>query len=106
MAEANTIDRHPGSDSSSHCRGCVHRDLLRVRQTSTMTARPTNNPLTIFEGGRLRPGIYKIQNLYHQNYLDIQEHSRQLFCRPARDLEDGRGLVRRHLPPAVRVSDN
>ena len=71
-----------------------------------MTTRPANNPLTIFEGGRLRPGIYKIQNLYHPNYLDIQEHSRQLFCRPARDLEDGKGLVRRYLPPVIRVSDN
>ena len=59
-----------------------------------MTPDSPNDSFSIFENGRLKPGIYKIQNLYTQTYLDIHEHSREMCCRPARDLEEGRGLVR------------
>jgi len=47
---------------------------------------------SIFENGRLKPGVYKIQNLFSDTYLDIHHRSMQLCCRPARDLEEGRGL--------------
>jgi len=57
-----------------------------------MTLTSTSNPFSILKDGKLKPGVYKIQNLYHQNYLDVEEHSRKMCCRPARDLEDGRGL--------------
>jgi len=54
---------------------------------------------SIFENGKLKPGIYKIQNLYTEGFVDIHEHSREMCCRPARDLGDGRGMVRQHPLP-------
>ena len=64
------------------------------------------DPLSIFENGRLKPGVYEIQNLYSQTYLDIHEHSRETCCRPAQDLEEGRGLVRPTLWSVIRVPDD
>lgn len=62
--------------------------------TSTMTlGSTTGDPLFIFEDGKLKPGIYKIQNLFSQTYMDIHEHSREVCCRPVTDLGEGRGLV-------------
>ena len=72
-------------------------DLLVAISDSTMTLDSTSDSPSIFEGGRVKPGVYKIQNLYHQGYLDIAEHSRELRCFPARDLENGKGLVRLRL---------
>jgi len=46
----------------------------------------------IFEGGILQPGVYKIQNIYTETYLDIHLHSMELCCRPANNLGAGRGL--------------
>jgi len=47
---------------------------------------------TIFKDGKLKPGVYKIQNIVGHTYVDIQEHVRELCCRPATVLE-GKGLV-------------
>ena len=58
---------------------------------------PTSVPSSIFENGRLGSGIYKIQNLLSETYLDIHKVSLKACCRPARDLEDGGGLVRPYL---------
>ena len=55
---------------------------------------PADDPLSIFEDGKLKPGIYKIQNLYSQTFLDLHEFTRELCCRPATALTDGRGRVR------------
>jgi hypothetical protein len=55
---------------------------------------PTSDSLSIFEDGKLKPGIYKIQNLFGQTFMDIHEHSREVCCRPATALGEGRGLVR------------
>ena len=60
----------------------------------------------VFEGGRLQPGVYKIQNIYTETYLDIHLHSMELCCRPANDLGVGRGLVRPFLQPVTCVSDD
>jgi len=70
-----------------------------------MTLHTAADSPRIFEDGMLRPGIYKIRNLRSETYLDIHQHSKEVCCRPARDLEDGGGLVRPYLPFAVRVSD-
>ena len=59
--------------------------------------------MTIFKDGKLKPGIYKFQNLYNDAYLDIHENSREMYCRPPEELKEGRGLVRRHASPADRV---
>ena len=36
----------------------------------------------IFEYGNLEPGIYKIQNLRSETYLDVHHHSKEVCCRP------------------------
>ena len=54
-----------------------------------MTLTSTNDPISIFE---LKPGIYKIQNIIGQTYVDIQEYTRELCGRPAAALEE-KGLV-------------
>jgi hypothetical protein len=70
-----------------------------------MTAASAGDSSSIFEDGRLKPGTYKIQNLYGETYVDIQEHSRDLCCRPATALREGRGLVRPVKQPVVDISD-
>ena len=64
------------------------------------------DPLAIFEGEKLKSGVYKIQNLYAETFLDIHLYSMEACCRPAKDLEDGRGLVSPHLHPVIRTSNN
>jgi len=54
----------------------------------------TSDSLSIFKDGKLKPGIYKIQNLRAQTYMDVHEHLREVCCRPATALEEGRGFVR------------
>jgi len=61
---------------------------------------------SIFKDGKLKPGIYQIQNIEAETYLDIEVHSREMCCRPARDLGEGRGVVCRYLSSAVHVSDD
>ena len=59
-----------------------------------MTLTSTSDPSSIFENGKLKPGIYKIQNIYSETYLDIELHSREVCSRLERELGQGRGLVR------------
>ncbi|KAF9649748.1 hypothetical protein BDM02DRAFT_1745439 [Thelephora ganbajun] len=59
-----------------------------------MTLHSTSNPSSIFEDGKLKPGIYKIQNIQTETYLDIEVHTRRVCCRPVKDIGEGRGLVR------------
>ena len=69
-----------------------------------MTFTSTDNSSSIFQDGKLKSGIYKIQNLHNGAYLDIHEQSaREMHLRPAQDLGEGRGLVRRGSSPAVCV---
>ena len=59
--------------------------------------------MTIFKDGKLKPGIYKFQNLHNGAYLDIHEDSREVYCHPLEELKEGKGLVRRHALPVDRV---
>ena len=68
----------------------------------TMAFTPTYNSPSIFEGGRLRPGIYKIKNIYHDTPADIEVSSRELHC-SAQELREGRGLVCSYPLHVVRV---
>ena len=60
---------------------------------STMTLHTTNDSLSVFKDGKLKSGIYKIQNVQTENYVDIEVIARDMCCRPAKDLGEGRGLV-------------
>ena len=70
-----------------------------------MTLTSTTNSSSIFQqDGKLKSGIYKIYNLFHEAYLDIYEHpARIMHLRPAQDLREGRGLVRRYHLPVTRI---
>ena len=67
-----------------------------------MTLTSTNDSVSVFEDGKLRPGIYKIMNIVSQTYVDIREHTKELCGRPVTVLE-GKGLVgsRLHLVPTI-----
>jgi len=49
---------------------------------------------SILENGKLKPGVYKIQNLAGQTYVEMQESTKELCGRPATALSTGEGLVR------------
>ena len=70
-----------------------------------MTLRSTSDSSSILENGKLKPGIYKIQNIQSEAYLDIEVPTREVCCRPAQNLGEGRGFVRRH-PSSLLVSDD
>jgi hypothetical protein len=72
----------------------------------TMKLNSTSDSCSVFEDGKLKPGIYKIQNVYTETYLDIDVYSRVVCCRPAHDLGEKRGLVSRYQSSAVHTSDD
>jgi hypothetical protein len=71
----------------------------------TMGFNSTSSSSSILKDGELKPGIYKIQNIYTETFLDIHVHSREVCCRPVKDLGEGRGLVSRCLSSMLHVSD-
>jgi len=71
-----------------------------------MVESTTSDSSSILKDGKLKPGIYKIQNLYTQTYMDIHDHLREVCCRPATALEEGSGLVRPLQQPMVCLSDD
>ena len=73
--------------------------------TTTMTTTLPSGPPSIFKDGKLKNGIFKIQNLLTGGYVDVEAHSMGVCCRPAKNLEEGRGLVRWHPSSAVHISD-
>ena len=76
--------------------------LFTVLLILAMTFTSVGDSSSIFKDGNLKPGIYKIQNLYNETFLDVQEHSREIYCRSVQDLREGMGLVRRCPSPVVR----
>lgn len=55
----------------------------------TMTHNPPNTGSSIFQDGKLKPGIYKIQNLASGTYVDTKDDVRELCGRLG-----GKGQVR------------
>lgn len=53
-----------------------------------------NTGSSIFQDGKLKPGIYKIRNLAGGTYVDIKDNVRELCGRSLAALEDGRGQVK------------
>jgi hypothetical protein len=72
----------------------------------TMAFTLTSGSSSIFKDGRLKPGVYKIQNIHSETFLDVEVHSKAVYCRPAIFLGEGRGLVRPFQHPLVNVSDD
>ena len=72
-----------------------HSRTSAVTRT-TPSCDPTMAPSSIFENGKLKPGIYKIQSISTETYLDIDVPSREVCGRPKKDLGEGRGFVRSH----------
>jgi len=66
--------------------------IVPISHPDTMALTSTDDPTSIFKDDKLKPGVYKIQNIVGQTYVDIREHVRELCCRPAAVLE-GNGLV-------------
>lgn len=103
--------REAGATGKSVAGTCRCKTIARVPHVvvlalSTMSSNSTSGSSSIFNNGKLNPGIYKIQSIFTQTYLDIEVHSRDVCCRPAKDLEEGRGLVRQCLLSAVHASDD
>ena len=38
--------------------------------------------MSMFHNGKLNPGIYKIQNIVGETFVDIREYNKELCCRP------------------------
>ena len=57
-------------------------------RSHTMVPTSTSDSVSTFKDGKLKRGIYKIQNIaVSQSYLEVRDHSQQLCCRPATALE-------------------
>ena len=72
----------------------------------TMTSSSASDSFSILKDGKLKPGIYKIQSVRTDTYLDAEVYKREVCCRPAKDLGEGRGLVSWYWPSAAHTSDN
>ena len=70
-----------------------------------MTLHSISDSFSIFENGKLRPGIYKIQNVRSETFLDIKVHTREVCCCPAENLREGKGFVCR-CPSFFSVSND
>ena len=68
-----------------------------------MTLNSPSDPSSIFRDEKLKPGVYKIQNIGSETYVDIKLGTKEVCCRLAKDLGEGRGLVRWYFPSFVRV---
>ena len=62
--------------------------------TATMLAPPPYDPMSMFVNGKLRPGVYQVQHLVGQTFLEILQDSKEVCCRPAAILSPQDALVR------------
>ena len=69
-------------------------NLARVPHVVVLFLTMTSTPTKIFKDGKLRPGIYKIQNLQSKGFLDANEYSKEICCHPVKGPTEG--LVRRY----------
>ena len=89
----------PGHDIILSCRSVSPPSpRFRISCSHIVTLTPMNDSVPILEGGRIKPGIYKIRNIFGQTYLETREHFKELHYRPTMALGDGEGLVRLHVP--------
>ena len=65
-----------------------------ITPTDIPVGNAANMTPSILINGKLKLGIYQIQNLAGQTAVEMQESSRTLCCRPAKGLSGGDGLAR------------
>ena len=68
-------------------------ELPRLLVTAIMLVLPPSDPMSIFVNGKLRPGVYQVQNLTGQTFLEILEDTKEVCCRPAAVLSPQDALV-------------
>lgn len=68
---------------------------------TAMHTSPASDPMSIFVDGKLKSGVYKVQNLASQTYLEVLDHSKELCCRIAAVLTPKDALVIRNAPPII-----
>ena len=56
--------------------------------TITTTNSTTGDSVSVFKGRRLKPRIRKVWNLYDKTYVNIQERSKEVWCRLTTALEE------------------
>ena len=61
-----------------------------------MTLSSDEDSVSIFKDAKLRPGIYKIQNIVSKTYVEIREYPKELCCRPSGTSLEGKGRVGSH----------
>ena len=79
--------------------------LSQVLALPTIPPNSTDGSSSIFKDGKLKSGVYKIQNIQTGTYVDVDIGLREVCCRPAKDLEEGRGLIS-HIPCSRFVFDD
>ena len=52
----------------------------------------TGNSLSTLEDGKLKPRIYRVQNVQTETYVDIEIHLRKVCCRRTKTLGEGGGF--------------
>ena len=75
-------------------------DIHPIALAPAMTLTSTAEAISIFKDGKLKPGFYKIQNIVAETFLDCEVHTKEMCCRPANELGEGKGLVSLSLSPA------
>ena len=87
---------------AGHCRHQRRQLFLSSPRTisfgAVMLTPPTDDPMSIFVGGKLKSGTYKVQNLASQTYLEVLDHSKELCCRIATVLTPKDALVIQNAP--------
>ena len=94
------------NDQRSHAAPWSHIDiscLISDLIWSIMTQHSTGDFTSMFQDGKLTRGIYKIQNVGSNYYVDTSVYSKNVCTRLA--LEDGAGLVCLYLPSAAHEPD-
>jgi hypothetical protein len=69
---------------------------------ATMPDNLTRSSPSIFENGKIRPGVYKIRNIVSRTFVDTKDHVRELCGRPPTALERGGAQV---IPQSTHHTD-
>ena len=66
-------------------------------QADKMKYSSSNTSTSIYQYGKIKPGVYKIKNVVSGTFVDIKDDARELCGRPSSSLEASRGQVSLHV---------